>query len=126
MLTDEWDWGEYFEALREESREIACEQGHEKDWDQGMEQAARNLLSLGMPYRFIVQVTGLTIEKIYMLKKCKQEEYMEEAHDEGWEESIKQVAMCLLAMRKTTDFIVQATGLPVKKINDLAFERARF
>jgi predicted transposase/invertase (TIGR01784 family) len=63
MLTDEWNWDEYFEVVREEGFEQGIEQGFEK----GMEQAARNFLAMGIAINDIAQATGLPVEKVRAL-----------------------------------------------------------
>jgi hypothetical protein len=59
MLTDEWNWDEYFEVVREE----ALEKGIEK----GIEQTARNFLAIGTTIDDIVRATGLPAEKVRIL-----------------------------------------------------------
>jgi hypothetical protein len=59
MLTDEWNWDEYFDVVREEAMELGIERG--------IEQTARNLLAMGLAIDDIARATALPVEKVRAL-----------------------------------------------------------
>ncbi len=55
------------EMMKTEEREAGIAIGRDEGFETGMEQAARNLLGIGLPESQIMQVTGLSEERIRQL-----------------------------------------------------------